>query len=60
MRIFPNREARLRLVTALWVEQSEDRLSGKPYLVMSHIEPEEDTGFGTVGTTKPEQDDMAS
>ena len=34
VRIFPNREARLRLVTALAVEQSEEWLAGRRYLDM--------------------------
>jgi putative transposase len=39
VRIFPNREACLRLVTALAVEQSEEWVTGRRYLDMS--EPEE-------------------
>jgi len=35
VRIFPNSEACLRLVTALCVEQSEEWVSGKRYLDMS-------------------------
>lgn len=35
VRIFPNREVGRRLVTALWVEQSEEWLSGKRCLDMS-------------------------
>ena len=38
VRIFPNREACLRLVTALCVEQSEEWLSGRRYLDMTHLE----------------------
>ena len=38
VRIFPNREACLRLVTAMCVEQSEEWLSGRRYLDMSHLE----------------------
>lgn len=38
VRIFPNREACLRLVTALCVEQSEEWLSGRKYLDMELIE----------------------
>jgi transposase-like protein len=34
VRIFPNREACLRLVTALAVEQSEEWLTGRRYLSM--------------------------
>ena len=40
--IFPNREICLRLVTALCVEQSEEWLSGKRYLDVSHLEASED------------------
>jgi len=38
VRIFPNREACLRLVTALCVEQSEEWLSGRKYLDMEPLE----------------------
>ena len=38
VRIFPNRAACLRLVTALCVEQSEEWLSGRRYLDMSLLE----------------------
>src|SRR5690606_11522622 len=38
VRIFPNPEACLRLVTALCVEQSEERLAGRAYLDMSKLE----------------------
>lgn len=38
VRIFPNREACLRLVTALCVEQSEEWLSGRRYLDMNLLE----------------------
>jgi len=37
VRIFPNREACLRLVTALVVEQSEEWLTGRRYLDMSEL-----------------------
>ncbi len=37
VRIFPNAEACLRLVTALCVEQSEEWLSGRRYLEMSDL-----------------------
>jgi transposase-like protein len=37
VRIFPNREACLRLVTALAVEQSEEWISGKRYLTMEEL-----------------------
>jgi putative transposase len=38
MRISPNREACLRLVSALAVEQSEEWLTGRRYLDMSELE----------------------
>ena len=38
VRIFPNREACLRLVTALAVEQSEEWLTGRRYLEMRELE----------------------
>jgi putative transposase len=37
VRIFPNREACLRLVSALAVEQSEEWLSGRRYLDMEEL-----------------------
>ncbi len=37
VRIFPNPEACLRLVTALCVEQSEEWVSGRRYLEMSDL-----------------------
>ena len=37
VRIFPNREACLRLVTALAVEQSEEWLTGRRYLDMEEL-----------------------
>ena len=37
MRIFPNREACLRLATALAVEQSEEWLTGRRYLNMEEL-----------------------
>lgn len=39
IRIFPNREACLRLITALCVEQSEEWESGRQYLDMSELPP---------------------
>jgi putative transposase len=39
IRIFPNREACLRLVTALCMEQSEEWESGRQYLDMSALPP---------------------
>ncbi len=44
VRIFPNRESWLRLVTALCVEQSEEWITGRRYLDMGELEqrlPEE-------------------
>ena len=38
VRIFPNREAYLRLVTALAVEQSEEWVTGRRYLNMRELE----------------------
>ena len=37
VRIFPNREACLRLVTALAVEQSEEWVTGRRYLDMGEL-----------------------
>src|SRR4051794_28060816 len=39
VRIFPNPQACLRLVTALCVEQSEEWVSGRRYLEMSNVFP---------------------
>ncbi|MDQ2785828.1 MAG: transposase [Chloroflexota bacterium] len=39
VRIFPNREACLRLVTALCAEQSEEWESGRQYLDLSELPP---------------------
>ena len=60
MRIFPNREACLRLVTALCIEQTEEWLSGKQYLDMSHLEPGEDAALATIPATEIEEGDMAA
>ena len=38
VRIFPNGEACLRLVTALAVEQSEEWVTGRRYLDMGELE----------------------
>jgi transposase-like protein len=38
VRIFPNRQSCLRLVTALAIEQSEEWLTGRRYLDMSELE----------------------
>lgn len=51
VRIFPNRESCLRLITALCVEQSEEWLSGKRYLDMSVLEA---PAAVSLGTTKKE------
>lgn len=51
VRIFPNRESCLRLVTAMSVEQSEEWLSGRRYLDMSLLEPVE-----TTETTEEEEE----
>lgn len=40
VRIFPNREAALRLITALCVEQSEEWETGRRYLDMGPLEEE--------------------
>jgi putative transposase len=45
VRIFPNTEACLRLVTALCVEQSEEWLSGKRYVDMSELPRTEGEGM---------------
>jgi putative transposase len=37
VRIFPNRESCLRLVTALAVEQSEEWITGRRYLDMEEL-----------------------
>jgi len=60
VRIFPNRESCLRLVTALCVEQSEEWLSGKRYLDMSHLEPTEDAALGTIPATEDGEGIMAA
>ena len=39
VRIFPNREACLRLVTALAMEQSDEWVSGRGYLDVTLLEP---------------------
>ncbi len=38
VRIFPNREACLRLITALAAEQSEEWVTGRRYLDMRELE----------------------
>jgi putative transposase len=60
VRIFPNREACLRLVTALCVEGSEEWRSGKRYLDMSHLEPSEDAAQGGIPATEDEEGDMTA
>ena len=44
VRIFPNREACLRLVTALCVEQSEEWVTGRRYLDMRELEERPNEG----------------
>jgi putative transposase len=44
VRIFPNREACLRLVSALAVEQSEEWLSGRRYLDMEELRERRGSG----------------
>jgi len=39
IRIFPNRDACVRLVTALCIEQSEEWESGRQYLDMTELPP---------------------
>ncbi|MCL4309883.1 MAG: transposase, partial [Actinobacteria bacterium] len=41
IRIFPNRESCLRLVTALAAEQSDEWVSGKRYLNMEELDDAE-------------------
>lgn len=50
VRIFPNREACLRLVTAMCVEQSEVWLSGRKYLDMELL----DSAAASTTTTRKE------
>lgn len=49
IRIFPNRESCLRLISALCVEQSEEWTSGKRYLNMEELTDAEGGSFSTVG-----------
>ena len=44
MRIFPNRAACLRLVTALCAEQSEEWVSGRRYLDLTDLGGEDTPG----------------
>jgi putative transposase len=44
VRIFPNKEACLRLVTALAVEQSEEWLTGRRYLNMEELRGQRRSG----------------
>jgi len=60
VRIFPKREACLRLATALCVEQSEAWRAGKRYLDMSHLEPSEDAASGAIPANEDQEDDMAA
>lgn len=43
VRIFPNREACLRLVTALCAEQSDEWVTGISYLNMEELKEQEET-----------------
>ena len=58
VRISPNREACLRLVTALCVEQVEEGLSGERYLDTSHLEPSANAALGTTPAMESKEDDM--
>ena len=55
VRIFPNREACLRLVTALAVEQSEEWLTGRRYLEMRELEEYRQEERETKGVTLMER-----
>ena len=44
VRIFPNRQACLRLVTALAVEQTEEWVTGRRYLDMRELEEHRQEG----------------
>ena len=59
VRIFSNREVCLRLVTALCVDQGKEWRSGKRYLDVRHVAPNEDAAFGLIPATLSEGDDMA-
>ena len=60
VRIYRNRDACLRLVTALCVERSEEWLSGKQHLDMSQLEPSEDAASGAIRATEDDEDDIAA
>lgn len=49
VRIFPNRESCLRLVTALCVEQSEEWVTGRRYLDMHELEEHRHEEWGASG-----------
>ena len=51
VRIFPNRESCLRLISALCVEQSEEWTSGRRYLNMEELADSEGGSFSTGGDT---------
>ena len=55
VRIFPNREACLRLVTALAIEQSEEWLTGRRYLDMRELEEYRQEERETKGVTLMER-----
>jgi hypothetical protein len=60
VRVTPNREDFLRIVTALCVEQSEELLSGTQYLDMSHLEAREDAVLRKTPATDPEEGDRVA
>jgi putative transposase len=55
VRIFPNRQACLRLVTALAVEQSEEWLTGRRYLDMRELDEHRREERETKGVTLMER-----
>ena len=57
VRIFPNPEACLRLVTALCVEQSEEWLAGRIYLDMRKLDT---LDAETTSDDQPQETSMAA
>ena len=55
VRIFPNRESCLRLVTALAIEQSEEWVTSRRYLDMSELEEQRRQERGTEGVALMER-----
>lgn len=53
IRIFPNRESALRLLTALWEDIHEDWITGRRYLNMEVLEDWKETGSGEVYEHEP-------